>query len=124
MRLKHREEIQVARPIDDDVETENETFDGGDTPAEQFEKGQRYEEITVWNFLNVTTAAQVRGGNPTYETFHAESQIVKGGGYGGEPDYVTSWVAEELWHEEGIDLPTEEFDIEVVDVESEEVHLL
>lgn len=111
MNLRHREEILVARPIDEDEETENATFE---------EDGQRYEEIRVWNFLNVTMAHQVRGGNPTHETFYGSSRIEMGGG-GSEPEYVTQWVAEELWHEHGVDLPTEDFDIDVVDIESDDV---
>jgi len=81
------------------------------------------EEIDVCNFLNVTMAHQVRGGNPTQETFYGSSRIEIGGG-GPQPDYVTEWVAEELWHGHGIYLPTEEFDIEVVDIESDDVTVL
>lgn len=116
MSLQHRERIKAERQIADDVETENETRTDED--------GQRWEEIEVWNFLNVTMAHQVRGGNPTHETFLGESRIEKGGGAGGQPDYVTERVAEELWHEHGIDLPHDEFDIDVIDVESEDVNIL
>lgn len=112
MSLQLQESIHVARAIDDDTETDAETFE---------EDGQRYEEIQVWNYLNVTLAHHVRGGNPTHETFPGSSRIETGGG-GPEPDYVTEWVADELWHEHGIDLDTgDHFDIEVVDVEADEV---
>lgn len=83
------------------------------------------EEIDVWNFLNVTLACQVRGGNPVTEEFPGDHRITMGGG-GTEPDYVTSWVAEELWHNYDIDLfdGHREFDIEVVDLEDDEVTVL
>ena len=116
MSLQHRERITLAREIDDEQaeETDNDVFTAD---------GQLYEEIEVWNYLNVTLAHQVRGGNPTHETFYGSSRIEQGGG-GKQPDYVTEWVAEELWHEHGIDLPTDEFNIEVVDVEADDVHEL
>lgn len=87
------------------------------------------EQIEVWNALNVTMAYQVRGGNPSAEKFPSEHVIEMLGG-GTEPEYVTTWVAEALWHEVGIDLGlfnsdgSEEFDIEVVDIESEDVIVL
>ena len=111
---RHREQITVAREIASDAETDAETFT---------DDGQRFEELDVWNMINVTMAHQVRGGNPITETFPSESSIEIA--YGGrEPDYVTEWVAENLWHEHAIDLPTDEFDIEAVDIESDDVHIL
>jgi hypothetical protein len=116
MSLQHRERIDVAREVTDEqaAESDRETFE---------EDGQHYEEIEVWNYLNVTLAHQVRGGNPTHETFYGSSRIEAGGG-GPQPDFVTEWVAEELWHEHSIDLPTDEFDIEVIDVTADDVHQL
>lgn len=113
MSLQHRERITVARPAPDDADEDAEDVFEAD--------GELYEEIDVWNFLNVTLAHQVRGGNPTQVTFYGSSRIEQGGG-GKQPEYVTHWVAEELWHEHGIDLPTDEFDIEVVDVTDDEIH--
>jgi hypothetical protein len=82
------------------------------------------EELAVMNALNVTLAHQVRGGVPTHETFHEASSIEPLGG-GSEPDYVTRWVADPLWHEHGIDLETSDhFDIEVIDIESDDVTVL
>jgi hypothetical protein len=95
MTLRHRERITVER-------------DG--------------EELEVWNFVNVTMAHQIRG-TGTLETFYGSSAIERGGGHG-EPDYVTTWIAEELQHEHGIDLPDDNFDIEVIDVESDDVTVI
>lgn len=81
------------------------------------------EELEVWNFLNVTPAYQFRGGNPTKEEFPDLHRIEAGGG-AGSVDYVTTWVAEELWHDLGIDLDRDRWEIEVVDVESDEVAVL
>lgn len=117
MSLQHREVIEVYRELDDPEDVS----EGADGPIEH-EDGW-VEKLEVWNFLNVTLAHQVRGGNPTHETFYGSSRIEQGGG-GPQPDFVTEWVAEELWHEHGIDLPTDDFDIEVVDIESDEVHRL
>lgn len=114
MSLQHRERLEVARKIEDEIVTDNETFVDDD--------GQRWEEIVVWNFVNVTMAHQARGSG-TIETFKDASSIEIGGG-GPQPDYVTKWLAHELWHEFGIDLPSESFNIEVVDIESDEVSSL
>jgi hypothetical protein len=37
---------------------------------------------------------------------------------------VITWIAEGLWHEHGIDLPDDNFDIEVIDVESDDVTVI
>lgn len=96
MTLRHRENIKVEK-------------DG--------------EKIRVWNFLNVDPAYQVRGGNPSLETFPDEHRI-EGGGGAGPVDYVTSWVAKSLRDEVGIDLSRDRWSIEVVDVESDDVTVL
>lgn len=98
MQLKHRDRIEVEK--------------GG-------------EELVVHNTVSVTMAHHVSGGNPTHETFYGASRI-EGRGGGPEPNYITTWAAEELWHEHGIDLfdGHDCFDIEVVDLESDEVTVL
>ena len=76
-------------------------------------------EIEVFNWVNIQQPAVVRGHNPVVETFDAE---IGAGDSPMKPDAVTEWVAEELWHELGIEV--EDHDIEVIDVESEEVEVL
>lgn len=119
MRIQDNLEVGIA------IEDESDA----DDPDKVYEyDGQLYEDIRVWNHLNVTIAHQVHG-EGRLETFLGSSRIEKGGG-GAEPDYVTTWVAEELWHEHNIDLGlfdhggTDEFDIEVIDIESDEVRVL
>jgi len=92
---------------------------------ERIEVAKDGEEITVWNFLNVSPAYQFRGSNPTMETFHSKTEITSGGGFR-DVEYITSWVAEELWHELSLSEQTlnETHGIEVVDIESDEVTVL
>lgn len=78
------------------------------------------EEIVIWNFLNVNPAYQFRGGNPTMETFKELCQIEIGGG-GKKPEYITNWVAEELWHELHLDNLEETHGIEVIDMDSDQL---
>jgi hypothetical protein len=40
------------------------------------------------------------------------------------PEYITDWVAKELWHELGLDRLDETHGIGVVDLEDEEVIIL
>jgi hypothetical protein len=77
------------------------------------------EEITVYNWVNIKQPAVVRGHNPVVEKFDAE---IGAGDSPTTPDYVTPWVAEELWHEFNIEV--EDHGIEVVDPESDDVALL
>ena len=114
MNLKHRENITVERKIPVDKETDNTTRTD--------ENGQQWERIEIWNFVNVSMAHQARGSGRS-ETYLEESRIEIGGG-GKKPDYVTEWLAEQLWHEYGIDLPHEAFDIDVIDIESDEIIVL
>lgn len=81
------------------------------------------EEIDVWNFLNVDMPYQLRGGNPTVETY-TDLADIEIGGSGPQPDYVTSWVADELWHELHLDNLEEKFGIEVIDIESDDVQVI
>ncbi len=76
------------------------------------------EEIDVFNWVNLKQPAVVRGAG-TIEKFDAD---IGAGDSPATPDYVTEWVAEELWHEFSIDV--EDYGIEVVDVESDEVDVL
>jgi len=77
------------------------------------------EEIDVFNWVNIKQPAVIRGGNPTVEKFDAE---IGAGDASFTPEAVTTWVAEELWHEFGIEV--EKRGIEVIDVESDDVHIL
>jgi len=73
------------------------------------------ERIEVYNWVNLKQPALVRGAS-TIEKFEAE---IGAGDSSMDPDYVTEWVAEDLWHEFGIDV--ENYGIEAIDVESDEV---
>lgn len=92
MKLQHRDRITVIR-------------DG--------------EELDVYNWVNIKQPAIVRGGNPVVERFEAE---IGAGDSPMTPDAVTTWVAEELYHEFSIDV--EDHDIDVIDVENEEVDVV
>jgi len=116
MGLRHREDIAVGLPLDGDYEV-------GELRDAIEHDGVEYAEVRVWNFLNVEPAYQFRGGNPTMETYPSETRIKQGGG-GKTPSFITEWVAEELWHELGMDTLDETHGIQVVDVEADEVLLL
>ncbi len=77
------------------------------------------EEITVYNWVNVQQRAAVRGHNPEVETFGAD---IGAGDLPETPEAVTPDVAETLDWEFGIDVS--DHGIEVIDPESEEVHVL
>lgn len=77
------------------------------------------EEIEVFNWVNIKQPAVVRGGNPTVEMFEAE---IGAGDSPRTPNAVTEWVAEELDWEFGIDV--EDYGIQVIDVEADDVHIL
>lgn len=77
------------------------------------------EELEVFNWVNVNQPAIVRGHNPVVDKYDA---TIGAGDASFEPDAVTTWVAEELEAEFGID--PADHGIEVVDVESEEVDVL
>lgn len=76
------------------------------------------EEIEVFNWVNISQPAIVRGIGDI-EKFHPD---IGAGDSSMKPDAVTTWVAEELWHEFGIEM--ENYDIEVIDVESDEIQIL
>lgn len=76
------------------------------------------EEVEVFNWVNIKQPAIIRGHNPAVETFDAE---IGAGDSPRTPDAVTTWVAEELEMEYGIN--PEDHDIEVIDPESEEVEV-
>lgn len=78
------------------------------------------EEREVFNWVTVEQPARVRGHNPVVEKYDPEIWAGDAGGL--EPDAVTTWVAEELEREFGIDVS--EQGIDVVDVESDEVTVL
>jgi hypothetical protein len=77
------------------------------------------EEVTIWNWVNVLQPAHVRGHNPTVEKFDAR---IGAGDMQEPPEYVTERVAEELWHEFGVEAENHGF--EVVDPTSDEVQLV
>jgi len=77
------------------------------------------EQVEVFNWVNIKQPAVVRGGNPVVEKFEAE---IGAGDMSKTPEAVTEWVAEELWHEFGIEV--EDYGIEVIDPTDEEVQVL
>lgn len=77
------------------------------------------EEIEVFNWVNVSQPAIVRGSNPVVEKFDPD---IGAGDSPMKPKAVTTWVAEELWHEFSIEV--EDHDIEVIDPTAEEVDVL
>jgi len=80
------------------------------------------EEIQVFNWVNILQPAIVRGNNPVVEKFGAE---IGAGDSDMKPDAVTTWVAEELWHEFDISQnDLKELGIDVIDVEAPEVDVL
>lgn len=76
------------------------------------------EELEVYNHVTVTQEHHLRPGDT--ETF--TGRIHAGDGGIGPPDAVTAWLAEDLWHELGIDL--DNYGIERIDVESDGVDLI
>jgi len=86
---------------------------------ERIEVERDGEEITVWNWVNVQQRAAVRGHNPVVDYFGAD---IGAGDMAETPEAVTPNVAEELDWEFNIDV--ENHGIEVIDPESEEVHVL
>lgn len=75
--------------------------------------------IEVFNWVNATQPAVVRGGNPCVEKFEAS---IGAGDMDRTPDAVTAWVADELDWAFGID--PEDHGIDIIDVESDEVDIL
>jgi hypothetical protein len=73
------------------------------------------EDVTVYNWVNLEIPYVVHGGS-TSEQFEPN---IGAGDSPRTPDYVTEWVAEDLWHEHSIEV--EDYGIEVVDIESDEV---
>lgn len=99
--------------------------EGGSRPEDEVKRLQRKErltvlregeEIEVFNWVNIQQPAVVRGHNPVVEKFDAE---IGAGDSPMKPDAVTHWIAEELWHEFGIEV--EDHGIEVIDPTGEEV---
>ena len=78
------------------------------------------EEREVFNWVNVTQPAVVRGHSPTIETFEAD---IGAGDMPTTPDAVTQWVASELFYEFSIDVSKRD-EIDVINIESEEVTVL
>lgn len=77
------------------------------------------EEIDVFNWVNVTQPATVRGHNPAVETYQAD---IGAGDASFTPEAVTPWVAEELSREFYIDV--EEHGIDVIDPTDDGVTVL
>jgi len=80
------------------------------------------EELEVYNCVNIKTIAVVRGGNPTVERFHGETEVAGGESGKQTPDAVTHWVANELRREFNYD-PVK-YGIEVINPTSEDVIVL
>jgi hypothetical protein len=93
MSLKHREAIEVAHPETD-------------------------EQITVYNWVNVVRPTVIHGGT-SVEYFELE---IGAGDASFTPDYVTEWVAEDIYHEYTVEV--EDYGIEVIDPTDEEVNVL
>lgn len=76
------------------------------------------EEREVYNWCNVTTRTQIRG------TGMRERWVlsVGAGDSSVRPDYVTEWLAIELQSQ--LSLYVEDYDIEEIDIESDEVTVL
>lgn len=77
------------------------------------------EEIDVFNWVNISRSALVRGSNPTVETF---APAIGAGDSPRPPEAVTTWVAEELRHE--FDIDPETHDIDVIDPDSDDITIL
>lgn len=75
------------------------------------------EEKQVHNRVNLMQPAEVRG--TITETY--EARIGAGDG-NQEPEAITEWVAEKLWHEFGIDPAARDF--EVIDVTADDVTII
>jgi hypothetical protein len=73
------------------------------------------EDVTVYNWVNLEIPYVVHGGS-TSEQFEPN---IGAGDSPKTPEYVTEWIAKDLWHEHHIDV--EKHGIEVVDIESDEV---
>lgn len=74
------------------------------------------EEVTVHNDAALKRRFRVSGGNPESEEF--DSIIEHFENPGEKIDYVTEWCADSLWHNHGIDLRTDDHDIQVIDEET------
>lgn len=81
------------------------------------------EEREVFNWINVdrTEKALIRGGNPSIERFDDDPEVGAGDS-SMTPDAVTHWVAEELYHEFGVE--PEHLGIDVIDPTDEGVDVL
>jgi hypothetical protein len=77
------------------------------------------ERIEVFNWVNVERPAVINAGGRSIERFEAN---IGAGDSPATPDAVTAWIAEELWHEFGVE--PEDYGIEFVDIESDEVTVL
>jgi hypothetical protein len=108
--LQRYERIVVAREADPEEDSEYDVFEA---------EGQLYEEIEVYNWVNVEQRSAVRGHNPVVEYFDAD---IGAGDSPETPDAVTHWVAEELDFEHNIDLS--DHGIEVIDPTDDEVSVL
>jgi hypothetical protein len=83
------------------------------------------EEITVYNEVDFATVYQVRGFNPTSEMFQEPTQIMIPG-MNESPDYIAHWLADEIAALIGVSRADVErtFDVEIVDLESDDVEEL
>jgi len=79
------------------------------------------EEVTVFNWVNLSQPATVRGHNPVVEPYET---AVYAGDSQMEPDAVTHWVADELEEVSLINVDLDAQGIDVIDVTSEEVTIL
>lgn len=76
------------------------------------------EEITIYNWVNVIRPAVIYGGKSIE---HFELEIGEGDSTV-TPNYVTPWIAEDIYHEYTVEV--EDYGIEVIDPTDEEVNVL
>jgi hypothetical protein len=75
------------------------------------------EDVEVFNQVTVRQEHEIRADETATQTLSIEA----GDGGIGKPEAVTTWVAEWLWDDYFID--PEDYDIDVIDVTDDEVHI-
>lgn len=106
--VQGRDRITVAREVEDEEQADFE------------DDGTYYEEFEVFNHVNVKTRHYVNSVNG-HETFEPR---IGAGDMEQPPDFVTERIAEYLWTEWGIEVSELEAGIQVIDVESDEFHVV
>ena len=108
--VQGRDRITVAREVEDEDR------------ADWEDDGTFYEELEVFNHVSVETRHYVNSVNG-HETF---DPIISAGDSPdmSAPDYVTERIAEYLWAEWGIEVSELDVGIQVINVESDEFHVV